>query len=420
MLIFLILHAASIPCSACSVCKVTINGKTWLGNNEDSWRIGSRIWFENKHFGKYGAVYVGYKDGFPQGGMNEAGLTFDGLTISPKLLKKNPQKISVNNPTEFIKGIMQHCATVEETRYYISKFNQPFSGGIIFFADKTGEYLIVEPDTLIIGNDSKYIIANFCPSSTNEDEKKKFDRYKRGQSFILNHLNDNYPDYCLALTDTMHECRAKVGDGTMYSFIADLEEGNLRLYFYHDFTQKKEFNLKNELAKGDHMMEIPSLFSKNQEYQKLIDYKTPQTNLSILLFLWYCGGIFAFSAVYFLYKYLTINKSIIQSKKSGSGATILMSFVCAMLFYYIIILIKNPPIFYFPSPYKDWKFSMLNIAAYIPFVLPIVLFLLFRYNVILFKEQNHDSLSTLLFSINNLTFLILILLFNYWKFYSIL
>ena len=168
------------------------------------------------------------------------------------------------------------------------------------------------------------------------------------------------------------------------------------------------------------MMEIPSLFSKNQEYQKLIDYKTPQTSLSILIFLWYCGGMFAFSAVYFLYKYLTINKSIVKSKKSGSVATILMSFVCAMLFYYIIILIKNPPIFYFPSPYKDWKFSMLNIAAYIPFVLPIVLLILFRYNVILFKEQNHDLLSTLLFSINNLTFLILILMFNYWKFYSIL
>jgi len=154
------------------MCKVTINGRTYLGSNEDSWRPGSTIWFENKTFGNYGAVYVGYNDGFPQGGMNEAGLAFDGLTIYPKDVRLDPSKKTVANPTAFIKEIMQTYQTVEDIKKYASQFNrQPFNSSVLMFSDKFGRYLVIEPDTMIIGNDNKYIIANFCPSSTSDDQK---------------------------------------------------------------------------------------------------------------------------------------------------------------------------------------------------------------------------------------------------------
>lgn len=245
---------------ACSVFKVTINGRTYFGNNEDNWRLGSRIWFENKTFGKFGAVYVGYGDNFPQGGMNEAGLAFDGLTVYPKAITPDPTKTTETNPNKFLREIMQNCITVEDVRNYAIKFNRPINGGVVFFADKFGKYLIMEPDTMMIGNENKYIIANFCPSNTSDKEKLNFDRYKRGNYFLLNHTSDSSSNYCLALADTMHECRNKIGDGTMYSFIADLEKGNLSLYFYHDFKRTKEFNLKVELAKGNHTFEMLDIF----------------------------------------------------------------------------------------------------------------------------------------------------------------
>ena len=153
---------------ACSMCKVTINGRTYLGNNEDSWRIGSRVWFENKTFGNFGAVYVGYGDNFPQGGMNEARLAFDGLTIYPKSLNLDPSKTTETNSNKFIREIMQNCTTVEDVRNYAIKFNRPFNGGVVLFADKFGKYLVMEPDTMTIGNDAKYIIANFCPTTTSD------------------------------------------------------------------------------------------------------------------------------------------------------------------------------------------------------------------------------------------------------------
>ena len=283
------------------MCKVTINGKTYLGNNEDSWRMGSRIWFENGKPGKLGAVYVGYGNNFPQGGMNEAGLAFDGLTTYPKPLHFDPLKKNITSPLDFVKEIMQSCKTIEDVKQYAIQYNrQPaFNTGEYFFADRAGNYLVMEPDTMIVGKEDKYIIANFCPSITPVKERFNWARYSRGNQYILNHLNDTSENYCLALTDTMHECRDKLGDGTMYSFVADLEKGSFTLYFYHDFKHQLKFNLKNELEKGDHVAEMPALFPPNHEFRKLIDYKTPQNSVFLLALLYLCGALFLFSAVFF-------------------------------------------------------------------------------------------------------------------------
>lgn len=404
---------------ACSMCKVTINGRTYLGNNEDSWRIGSRVWFENKTFGNFGAVYVGYGDNFPQGGMNEAGLAFDGLTIYPKSVNLDPSKTTETNSNKFIREIMQNCTTVEDVRNYAIKFNRPFNGGVVLFADKFGKYLVMEPDTMTIGNDAKYIIANFCPTTTSDKQKLNFERYKRGNDFLLNHTNDTSSNYCLALVDTMHESRNKIGDGTMYSFIADLEKGNFSLYFYHDFKHNKEFNLKTELAKGNHSFEMLDIFPPNADYKKLVDFKTPQNNVTLRLFLIFCEVLFSFSSLFFLVSFLRNRKSLPQVNSVNPKIKILLFVVSAILLYYANVLSNNQAIFYFPSPYHDWRFSMLNIAAYIPFLMLILIVPLIVQNIKVLKTTAWTTFSKYLFTLNSFTYLALIFLFAYWKLYNI-
>ncbi len=416
----MLLHFFCFDSFACSVCKVTINGNTYLGNNEDNWRIGSRIWFENKTFGKFGAVYLGYGDNFPQGEMNEAGLAFDGLTIYPKEIVPDALKITETNSNKFIREIMQNCITVEDVKKYSIKFNRPFKSGVVFFVDKFGKYLIMEPDTMMIGNDDKYIIANFCPSNTSKKEKLNFDRYKRGDNFLLKHTNDTISNYCLALVNTMHECRNKIGDGTMYSFVADLERGNLSLYFYHDFKHSKEFNLKMELAKGNHTFEMIDIFPSNTEYKRLIDFKTPFNNLTMRLFLICCEILFSFSLLFFLVSYFRQSKFILGFNNNNPKIRLLLFCVSAMMLYYTNALLNNQAIFYFPSPYKDWKFSMLNIAAYTPFLLLFLIIPLIIQNIKVLKDRNWLKFSKYLFTLNNLTYLALIFLFTYWKLYNVL
>jgi len=408
-----------VGCFACSMCKVTINGRTYLGNNEDSWRIGSRVWFENKTFGNFGAVYVGYSDNFPQGGMNEAGLAFDGLTIYTKAVNLNPSKTTETNPTKFIREIMQNCTSVEDVRSYAIKFNRPFNGGVLFFADKLGKYLVMEPDTITIGNEAKYLIANFCPSSTSAKQKLNFQRYRRGNDFLLNHINDTSSNYCLALVETMHECRNKIGDGTMYSSIADLQEGNFSLYFYHDFKHSKEFNLKTELAKGNHSFEMLDIFSPNTDYKKLVDFKTPQNNGTIRLFLIVCEFLFSFSSLFFLFSFLRNRKSVPLGNSVNPKIKILLFVVNALLLYYANVLSNNQAIFYFPSPYHDWRFSMLDIAAYIPFLMLILIVPLIVQNIKVLKTTTWTTFFKLLFTLDTLSYLVLIFMFAYWKLYNI-
>ena len=55
-----------------------------MGNNKDSWIVGSRIWFEGATAGKLGSLYVGYGNGFSQGGMNDVELALFSVYIDER------------------------------------------------------------------------------------------------------------------------------------------------------------------------------------------------------------------------------------------------------------------------------------------------------------------------------------------------
>jgi len=64
---------------ACSMYKLTKNGKTIVGNNEDYFSPNSQFWFEAGTKGTFGVMYMGLLDNFAQGAINESGLVFDGF-----------------------------------------------------------------------------------------------------------------------------------------------------------------------------------------------------------------------------------------------------------------------------------------------------------------------------------------------------
>lgn len=406
-------------CTACSMCKMTINGHTYVGNNEDSWRMGSRIWFESSERGKLGCVFVGYGSQ-PQGGMNEAGLVFDGLTVYPKPLRNDPQKKEIGNATDFLKEIMQSCRTAEDVKQFVIQYNRQsfFNNGECMFVDKAGNYVVMEPDTIITGNNDTYLLANFCPSITTEKEKLNWGRYERGKIFLDSHASDNNPDLIFSLTDTMHECRKRIGGGTMYSYVADLDKGNFTLLFYHDFKHPIAFNLQQELKKGDHELNMASIFPPNQEYQTFVNIKTPRNNTSLLLLLFLGGGLFAFSSIFFFIAFLwERSKHLLETP--GTNGKLLLSIVGAMMFYYMTVLLKDDGVFFASAPFKDFQFSLHDITAYIPFFLLVSMIPLLIINMQLFKSSSWSFISKSLFTVNNLFYIAFISLFFYWGLYSI-
>lgn len=406
----------------CSMYKITIHGKTMVGNNEDSWGQDAKIWFEQGKNGKFGVVCVGYarKNSNPDGAMNEHGLAFDAFTMFRKgtLPDRDPKKKDFGY--SHVKTIMQECKTVEEVYAFLAKLNlhildgSPiFNGGMLLFVDKSGKYLVVEADKMTLGNEEKFVLANFSVADTKDLSTIKLERYCKGVAFLNHHQLDSSLSFCTNLSDTMSVNRAKIGDGTLYTNIYDLQEGLIHLYFYHDFSKRKTFNLKEELAKGNHAYNFTDLFPDNKKYETFLSYQTPQNNNLMFIFLIASGVLFFFSVVFYLVNFFwSVNKNYKNFQLGIAGLDI-------ALCVYAYILLRNQGIFYFPSPYHDGFSLMISISSYLPFVLLLSMIPMSIFMLKIFQQKSWTIFAKYLLLTNYLTYTLLLALFFYWQLFNV-
>jgi tetratricopeptide (TPR) repeat protein len=237
--------------------KITKDGKTIVGNNEDSSNPNTMIWFEKGQTNKFGVMYVGFDNFFPQGGINEAGLVFDGFTQSFRAVNDTLGKKKIKS-SELSKMIMQRCSTVEEVKDLISQYNIAFwASGVLRFVDKSGKYLYVDGDSLIFGQKDWFVQTNKRPY-----EKKECWRLDKGNE-LLNIKYESTIDFCKSIMDSIHQDTD--WGGTLYTTIYDLEKGTVSLYYFHDFTNGYTFDLTEELNIGDHSYSMHELLPKGKK-----------------------------------------------------------------------------------------------------------------------------------------------------------
>ena len=400
---------------ACSMYKLTAQGKTMLGSNYDAYFTTAKIWFENAaQPGECGAVFTGGNPegpngNRPQSGMNTCGIAFTGAAVQDPTLAPDPHKKPIPSLAQYLKDILHQCKTLQEVQDHIAQYDRSkFPGTVFLYTDPAGEYLIVEPDKMTMGHDPKLVLANFCPSTTSLEDGRKLERYRNGLDFRHGQIDPSL-SFCTALSDTMAVCRARIGDGTLLTTIWDLQAGMVSLYFYHDFQHLVQFDLQAELAKGDHTLDIPSLFPPNAEYARLLAYKTPQNNPSIRLFLLFCAGLFTSSAIFFLWSFMRH-----RATRKYASLQLALFPLGLMLTYYMYVLATNIFIFYFDAPYQDHPFSVQNIAAYIPFLLLIMIVPFAWMNLKIIREKSWPFFSKALLSLNNVTYWALMGWFVYW------
>ena len=260
---------------ACTMFKLTMFGKTMVGNNEDYWNPNTRIWFEQGKNGEYGTAYVGFDDFFPQGGMNQAGLVFDGFSEDYKAISDTVGKKSLE--MDFLKDILKKCANVDDVKKYFSQHNlSGLETSMFLFIDKTGKYFVVEGDSLIIGNKPSYVLSNFYPSQVKDENEIDIPFYQKGRR-LLESRRDTSVSFCSSVMDTMHQEKVW-GAGTMYTTIYDLNEGSIYLYFFHDYTHVVKFSLAQELRKSDNSVVIPDLFPENRKGHDFVNNYNETSN----------------------------------------------------------------------------------------------------------------------------------------------
>src|SRR6185369_13960019 len=102
------------PVHACTIFVLTDTNRTLFCNNEDWSNPKTRMWFVPAKGTNYGCLYVGFDDGFPQGGMNTEGLASDWVAGSKEPWNPDPAlPTSIGN-----RQLLETCATVEQAITY--------------------------------------------------------------------------------------------------------------------------------------------------------------------------------------------------------------------------------------------------------------------------------------------------------------
>jgi hypothetical protein len=233
---------ASLSACACTIFVLTDTNRSLFCNNEDWSDPKTRIWFLPAGDGYYGAVYVGFDNGWAQGGLNTEGLAFDWVAGYKEQWEPDPKLPNARgNPSQ---RMLETCATIADAIAFYEGHREPgFSSAKILVADRTGA-------SVIIGA---------------KDGKQQVEKENQCRGFgyggiTLKTLLAMYPEATVTNGfGILRNCRQKGQFATKYSNIYDLKSGDIYLYPLPEGDDEVKLNLAAELKKGAHYFDMPQI-----------------------------------------------------------------------------------------------------------------------------------------------------------------
>lgn len=227
--------------SACTIFVLTDERSTLFCNNEDWSNPVTRLWFVPAGTNYHACAYVGFDNGWAQGGVNSEGLAFDWVAGGSfdYVLDTKFQNVRGNSSQR----MLETCSTVGEAiAFYETHREASFSRARILVADKTGA-------SAIIGARAGKVYAERSASCRgfgygNEPLQKILSKKPR-----------------VAVDEGLKILRACAQEGdyaTKYSNIFDLKTGDMHI-LPAGGKESFKLNFKEELAKGGHFYDIPQL-----------------------------------------------------------------------------------------------------------------------------------------------------------------
>lgn len=266
--------------TACTAFLLHEGGRTFVGNNEDSWCVHGRVRFVPGEAGRLGAVYFSSWRGHPympwmdQLGMNEAGLVFDGLTVQPKDVVPSPGKPALEF-SELTNRVLEQCRDVPEAIAFLQKHDRILlHKSMLFLADAQGRYAVVQNDTILMGDEPHFSVGNWRLDGGTDHSAIPIPRLQQGRELLKAGVAPTV-DGAWSVLESMRSCRKFLGNGTFFSTLFEPDSGRVHVAFYHDYDHRITFDLREELQKGAHTLDLPSLFPPNKAFQALQAYRTP-------------------------------------------------------------------------------------------------------------------------------------------------
>jgi len=259
LIISLCYSATTIACSGFYIKRGDI---ILAGNNEDFINPKTKMWIVPGENGNYGKIFFGFDDYYPQGGINEKGLFFDGFGAEQKKVLKSLGKPKYEKVYDnFQNEILSTCANIDDVIAFLNKYNLDFlENGMFFFGDSKGESVIIEGDSFIRKKGDFQIVTNFRQSQTKNITCERYNTIYQ----MLNKSKNINVDKCKDILDAVH---SEGETSTLYSQVYDIKNLIVYIYNFHDFTNCVKIDLKKELKKGLQYYDLPLLFPKSTDFQ---------------------------------------------------------------------------------------------------------------------------------------------------------
>ncbi|MBW1298525.1 carcinine hydrolase/isopenicillin-N N-acyltransferase family protein [Aquimarina litoralis] len=273
---------SAVPCTIVSA--IAANGHVWNANNEDGpFGIANFINVypksKDQKYGYYTLSYLSPKygqGGQMQGGMNEAGLTFDFNAI-PKVEDFDPKskKVFPKGDNAILPFILANFNSVEQVIDFFNTywFQNGFTSAQMHVADKQGNFAIISASGMKLVKNGNHLV------STNFDICKKEENTSCWRYPIATAKLSKLGASLSTMTAICKETAQKNG-ATMYSNIQNLTTGDIWFFSKHDPDTLIKTNINDLISKGNVSYSFSDLKSIQAKDKKHISSKPTEIPLN--------------------------------------------------------------------------------------------------------------------------------------------
>jgi hypothetical protein len=258
---------------ACSALAVVKDGRVMLGgNNDTAYSDVLRLRATPGRDGQYGRVCLSSEvvAGWSPFGtlcLNDAGLAVTHANTPSGGLPHDPEKPQIRH--NFIEKVVAEAATVKQAVALVRAYTFPpqhEAGMHMMLADSSGDAAVIEwsgGEMKVIQREGPALFMTNSLLSKPETAGGPNSRYNRGLR-MLPALKDASADSVFSVLREVSVGAVIHGKevGTLHSGVWDVTRGELHLVYRRDFDHPRIFKLSEELAKGEHSVDLTTLFPK--------------------------------------------------------------------------------------------------------------------------------------------------------------
>jgi len=248
--------AHSNPPSGCTVFTLVKGDQVFFGGNDDYINPDSYYWVDQGDSLNYGVIWIGTPDNVQQG-VNECGLAYDANGLPRFDVNPHRERLAVpGDYTIYPIRIMNECATVEEVIEWVNTHEwHTFMHDQMQFADATGDAVIISA-----GKDGEVVFTRKEPGdgfivSTNfnvANPENGFGypcwRYTKAQEILGLLVNIDHQLTESDVVKVLDNVHVNGGSSwTIASMLADLTNGLVYIYYFHQFDKPVVINVDEEL-----------------------------------------------------------------------------------------------------------------------------------------------------------------------------